>query len=100
MQIFEFQPDWCKRLTATEAEEQLTNFRFLGPGWYVTQTDTLLVVPDADVKYPYPPGDAKEGPWHNLWHRDQKFWFFVYSGRTPFEAFNALVNAPTRRDER
>jgi hypothetical protein len=49
MQIRNFEPDYAKCYTASEAEHELTNFKFIGPGWYITKTDTLLVVPDYEA---------------------------------------------------
>lgn len=38
------QPDWTKVYrTAKAIEEDLSEFKFLGGGWYETGTDTLLV---------------------------------------------------------
>ena len=36
-------PDWKDFYKPEEAEEQLIGFKFLGPGWYETETDTILV---------------------------------------------------------
>ena len=92
MQVRTFEPDWARCWTASEAEHELVNFKFSGPGWYITETDTLLVVPDGDV--------PKKGPWKQEWRAGQKFWFFVYNGHNPFDSFNAINNAPVRVDER
>ena len=101
MQVRNFEPDYAKCYTASEAEHELTNFKFSGPGWYITKTDTLLVVPDGDVEYLGSYKDnPKKGPWRQSWKAGQKFWFFVYNGRNPSDSFNAINNAPVRQDER
>jgi hypothetical protein len=100
MQIRNFEPDYAKCYTASEAEHELTNFKFIGPGWYITKTDTLLVVPDGDVEYTGSIVASKKSPWRQSWKAGQKFWFFVYNGRNPADSFNAITNAPTRADER
>jgi hypothetical protein len=99
MQVREFEPDWVKRYTAAQAEADLTFFKFKGPGWYVEKYGTMLVVPDAEVKYSGSyKDDAAKGPWRSKWPKSQAFWFFYYDGRNPAAAFNALANAPTRVD--
>jgi hypothetical protein len=101
MFVRDFEPDWTKRWTAREAEEQLHNFKFSGPGWYLSPSDTLLVVPDSDVEYAGSYKDRVEkGPWRGKWPEDQLFWFIVYNGRDPSNSFNALANAPVRQDDR
>lgn len=102
MQVRNFEPDWARCWTASEAEHELANFKFSGPGWYVTKTDTLLVVPDGDVDVEYTgsyKNNPERGPWKRARRAGQKFWFFVYDGRNPVDSFNAIANAPARVDE-
>jgi len=73
-------PDWKELWEPSEAEAQLEGFKFSGPGWYLYGTDTIFVIPS--------PAAGK------------KFWFWVYSGRNPSDAFGQIVNAPVRVDER
>ncbi len=103
MEVRNFEPDWARCWTASEAEHELTNFKFLGPGWYLTKTDTMLVVPDGDVEYTgaeQVQNNPKRGPWKRAWRAGQKFWFFIYNGRNPVDSFNAIACAPVRVDER
>ena len=109
MQVRNFEPGYAKCYTASEAEHELTNFKFSGPGWYITKTDTMLVVPDGDVEYTGSrrkstisscKDNPKKGPWKQVWKAGQKFWFFVYNERNPSDSFNAICNAPVRVDER
>ena len=93
MQVRDFEPDYAKVFTASEAEVQLKDFTFLGPGWYHTRTDSLLVVPDAELA-------DDQRPWGLEWPKDQRFWFFVYNGRNPYSSFKAVaVCAPVRQNE-
>jgi len=39
-------PSWTQVYTIAEAEEQLKDFKFKGPGWYKKGEDTLLVLPN------------------------------------------------------
>jgi hypothetical protein len=89
-------PDWEKVWTAAEAEEQLTNFRFTGPGWYSGKKDTLLVLPADEVDT----DNHWIGVWKQRWPPKQLFRFCVYSGHDPANSFNAIANAPVRQDER
>lgn len=92
MRIVDFSPDWSYRWTAAEAECELKDFKFLGPGWYVTKTDVLLVASIDEVE--------RADPWRQQWPEDACFIFLHYHSRSLFDALNALANAPTRIDER
>mgnify|MGYP001573820976 CR=1 FL=1 len=74
----DFQPDWQELFLPGEAEEELTGFKFNGPGWYLTE-DTILVLPIAGA---------------------ERFLFCVYTGRDATESFNQIINAPVRLDTR
>jgi len=92
--IWEFVPNWSEDWEVGEAESQLVGFKFSGPGWYINEYgNTLLVVP---VSY-----DSNQeiipNPWSAVWPASQLFRFFAYS-RNPASAFNAIANAPTRKD--
>ena len=92
-EVSEFMPDWRQRMTAAQAEEQLHNFQFKGPGWYTYAGDTLLVVPDGQFEYP---PRLESNVWEARWPDTQVFWFMVYAKRNPSVAFNAIANAPSR----
>jgi hypothetical protein len=87
-----FKCDWSRMYTAEQAEEELREFKFEGPGWYLGKNnDVLLVIPcDREIK----------DWWHKKWEERERFYFMVYNNRNPADAFNAIVNAPTRRDDR
>jgi hypothetical protein len=41
--IGQFIPDWTVFWTVAQAEEELPGFKFNGIGWYVTETEAILV---------------------------------------------------------
>ena len=99
MVVRDFLPDYSTLYTSQEAEHELKGFKFQGPGWYFTETGATLVAPEGEVKWNIEDSHER-GPWKNSWRPGQKFWFFVWSVRNPADAFNAIVNAPVRQDER
>jgi hypothetical protein len=74
-----FEPDWSSTWTPAEAEYQLIDFKFKGSGWYLTNNESMLVVPYGD---------------------GEKYVFHIYNNRNPSEEFNWIVNAPSRLDLR
>jgi hypothetical protein len=76
--ISSFFPNWDQILTPEEAERELNGFEFKGPGWYYTDTDTVLVIP-MDKEY---------------------FRFCVWGDCDPTSAFRWIINAPIRLDKR
>lgn len=89
--ISDFQPDWKATLTAEDSEIELNGFKFKGPGWYIEKDDTVLV---------FPANGECEEPWKQTWEEDRLFHFLVYNERNPSDAFNAIVNAPVKLDQR
>ena len=85
LEVSGFHPDWTMIGTKEHAEKELEGFKFRGSGWYITGNDTLLVLPYSAAK--------DEGD------RDL-YRFFIYNNRNPGEAFNWIVNCPTRQDDR
>lgn len=83
-------PAWSQQMTAAEAEKQFANFKFNGPGWYYYNKETILVVPLTRTK---------ETLWHQKSPDEERFMFHVYNRECNNE-FNAIVNAPTRVDDR
>ncbi len=93
-------PAWTATWTAAEAEAQLKDFHFNGPGWYNDiegQKTTMLVIPASDdVVYTGSWRDPiDKSPWRQQWTKDQRFRFLVYN-ENPCHSFNAIANAPTR----
>jgi hypothetical protein len=66
--------------TPKEAERQLNGFKFIKPGWYLTKTDSILVVPCC----------------FNLTH----YWFWIYHKRNPIQYFREIADASVQVDER
>ena len=99
--IVDFIPDWLRVWTAARAEKELKDFKFKGTGWYVTKTDTLLVVPVEPLKLLASVSRDADTIWlaKSHWAPEQEFRFYVYNGRNPSSSFNALINAPVRIDE-
>lgn len=73
-----FIPDWTEVCEPNQFESEISGFKFNGPGWYLTKTDTVLVVPSND---------------HN-------YLFCVWNSGDTGHAFNQIVNAPVRLDAR
>lgn len=85
--INDFQPDFDNIWTVEEAENNLgDSFKFNGPGWYITDTETILVAPTKEVEY----------PWAQRWAKDKRFYFYFYSERNPLKAFASILQAPVR----
>lgn len=94
MRVASISPDWSDIWTAAESEQELAQsgkpFVFKGPGWYIEPDSVILVFPRYDV----------DDPWKQEWPEDTVFNFLVWDGDNPADAFNAIVNAPTRLDNR
>lgn len=86
-------PDWNMCRTAKQLEEELINFKYAGPGFYLTDQDTLLVIP----------ADREHGL--RFWsigtsNLEERFYLLVFN--VPFREtiFAAMGGAPTRKDDR
>lgn len=84
----DFRPDWVEIGTVAELTEQIGDIKLNGPGWYLYKRGTALVIP-------------LDGPqtYHQKRDPNEKF-RYCYWDHSPAFAFNELVNAPTRVDER
>lgn len=83
--------DWKFTGKADKAERVLDDFKFNGPGWYFTSEGTVLAIPvDRTIC--------------NWWDQECKlnefFIFHVWQNIDPTNMLNAIVNAPTRQDDR
>lgn len=86
-------PDWSARYTPAQAEHELVNFKFKGPGLYILEDEFLIVVPI--------PPEVRE--LNTIWHQTQPegtvFDFHYYN--VPFEqSIFGVKPPPTRSDER
>jgi hypothetical protein len=90
-------PDWSESGTIEELSKRIEDFAFSGPGFYLTKTDTLLVIPKQR-------GDQLEVDSENIWHMVQPEGtiFVAYCYRTPYHvtALSAIASAPVRDDKR
>lgn len=89
-----FIPTWQKTWTAEEAENQLKNFKFSGPGWYLSDSDSMLVIP-SDWE------DCHTSPmFKGIWTKGDRFVFYMWNGFNPGYLFGEISYAPTRQDTR
>ena len=112
MSVRDVMPDWQQIWTVAQAEKELINFKFRGPGIYpsppTATVDTLLngkgrTVGAGDTMIVAPADQQAmsesyhwEG-WHQSgWKPEQLFCFLVYNGRSPALALSALSHAPVR----
>jgi len=94
-------PNWSDVYTAAQAERELSNFKFKGPGWYIRKIPATLTAPaEIDIVLVIAIDRPVETAWHQAFTADERFEFNVYNDRCPFDDFSAIVNAPTREDER
>lgn len=89
---FNLEPDWMNLWTAPQAEQQLKDFKFTGPGWYLTKTDSMLVIPDSSRPILQ--------SWAAKRLSGEYFKFLVWNKANPCAAFNNVANAPVRLDIR
>jgi len=83
--------DWFLTGTKDQLEEQLKSFTFDGPGFYLTNHDTLLVVPC---------GFDIENPWIHKWSKETIFTAYIFNCEFKDTIFSHLTNAPCRVDRR
>jgi hypothetical protein len=93
--------DWSEKLTAEQMEARLaeaigrfTPFKFAGPGLYMGQEWTVLIIADPDEDEP--PGTE----WNRRQSSNARYLVFVY--RVPFSLtiLASIAVAPVRHDER
>lgn len=95
----QFTPDWSAVWTLEEVQWELdihnssSGFKFSGPGWYLSKTDVMLVIP-------YKSNNVSEDLFKQTWPDETKFEFHFYSNRNPGHLFGLIAHAPTRQDDR
>ncbi len=81
-------PSWTARWTVAEAEAELPDFRWDGPGIYYNKEDSMLVMPT-------------RRPLHTFWHLvsgpDEVFEFLIFNGDNVADFINILSQAPSRK---
>lgn len=75
----------------SDAERYISNFKFRGPGWYVTPESTILVVPTDRAIHKW---------WHQSDQPEEHFVFYFWRGNDRINIASILANAPTRYDYR
>jgi hypothetical protein len=89
--MISFKPDYVEVWTARQAEEELDNFKFDGPGWYYCGEDVMLVL-------------ACERPARSFWEKSfdetERFEFNIYNERNPEDVFALIAEAPRRHPYR
>lgn len=90
----DFRPDWTETWTVRQAEHQLRfgNFKFSGPGWYFSKTDSMLIVPIGRLGTETFTQKCTDG---------ELFLFHCWNNKNSVgQIFVAIATAPTRRDDR
>jgi hypothetical protein len=91
MDAMQVDSDWSTMGTPEHLEQELNGFKFSGPGFYLTKTDTLLVAPLA----------PQSDPWQ--WRSDMSptaFRAYVYNCQFADTIFSRIAVAPVRSDTR
>jgi hypothetical protein len=93
---FNLTPSWSAYWTKSKAEEELVEFKWKGPGLYVTKSEAILVVPDIEMKKTSsnPSYPSRYNIWFKTWGIDQKFWFYVYNDTAIVDTLEALGVIP------
>ena len=87
-------PDWKEIWTMEEMEKELNNFKFDGPGFYMTNTDTVLVIPyNLDI-------ENKNLMWLRPWSKLFLFEVFVWNSRFENLVISCLNTIKTISDKR
>jgi hypothetical protein len=85
--------DWQERVSPGTFEGTF-KFQFKGPGFYMTDTDTVLVIPDTEDK---PEADKY---WHIEQPEGTTYLALVYNYPYQETLFSILATAPVRADTR
>lgn len=86
----QFESDWniCFNKTST-IERELKGFKFKGPGIYLSDTDTLLIIPIISSKE-----ITGTTIWDKEWPKDTDFICYVWNTQVKNLIFYWLLNAP------
>ena len=101
----QLEPDWTMiNVTPEIIEQQLKDFEFNGPGFYLTQEDTLLIVPSEchqtkDDSQPIKVITRKT-IWDSVWPSVTLFDVYVYNSSFNHLLFSVIRTAPVRLDKR
>lgn len=86
---------WSISGSPTDLEKELNEFTFKGPGLYLTNIETLLVVPS-------PPDEAPTAK--NIWNKEQPkgtiYTAYLYDCRAEDHIFSVIATCPIHEDTR
>jgi hypothetical protein len=85
--------DWVWVGTAGQLEKEIGNgFKFSGPGFYLTNTDTVLIIPREF--------DDRDSMWKKTWPVDTVFVTFCWNTQHQNTIWSVCSLAPVRVDDR
>jgi hypothetical protein len=100
--ICDFRPDYVEYMSSDRFKEycskEYCSKEFTGPGWYLTKTHTMLVVPDGDRRYGLI-DVTRPNVWAQTQPEDTIYIVSVWNRTGIGDIFNAIINAPCRLDE-
>jgi len=87
--MLQVKPDWHKSYTAAQFAAEFPKLKFRGPGCYLTDTDTMLVLAHAG---------PEDHPWKVKWPDEQIFEIYVWN----CEVNDTILSStgPTKTDNR
>ncbi len=96
-EIFRLSPDWDMMGTAAQINLELRGIKFKSPGWYLSPTDSVLIVPTESDK-----PITRDNLWNTIWPEGTMFKVYVYNTSVDMLIFNATPggSVPTREDTR
>lgn len=97
--MYQVTPNWTTPLVAGDFEKLFSNMgEFNGPGFYLSDTDTLLIVRDERI------GAVEEQlpqyTWRKALKRNERFKAYVYNCVLAQTIFGVVSAVPVRRDIR
>lgn len=95
--MYQLLPDWSHVWTSVEAEDQLEGFKFHGPGFYLTDTDTIVVVPLGSRLGPM--GEERK-LWSARYQESEQFHFHCYNCPHYETLFSQMGLIPVKLDAR
>lgn len=87
---FDIRPDWSKQMKkcVLDLDDCL---QFIGPGWYTTETDTMLVMPvDRTIDTCWNMKSPSIDPENEL------FMIYIWNHTNVHNSINLLISAPER----
>lgn len=85
------EPDWTTNLTSPEEFQREFEMPYAGPGFYLADTDTLLVVPTTQ---------PASRVWHKLQPKGEVIRVYVWNCAFHKTVFSVAAITPVRHDKR